>query len=135
MKLSHITLVQHAFAQLAPDADPFANLLYARLFQLDPSLRALFPNDLREQRNRLIKSLVLVVNHLDDSEIWLPLVSALGRRHVECGIEPKHYETFGLALLWTAQQALGEAFTPDMREAWLAVYTELAAAMHAGAQA
>jgi hemoglobin-like flavoprotein len=47
---------------------------------------------------------------------------ALGRRHVIYGVEERHYETVGAALLWTLAAGLGEAFTPDLRAAWTAAY-------------
>ncbi len=43
-------LVQTSFGRLAPQADAVASAFYARLFQIDPTLRALFPADLGPQR-------------------------------------------------------------------------------------
>jgi len=39
----------------------------------------------------------------------------------------------GHALLWTLEQGLGAAFTPDVRAAWTRVYGLLAETMQAGA--
>jgi hemoglobin-like flavoprotein len=56
-------------------------------------------------------------------------VKAFGRRHVTYGVRPEHYYTVGAALLWTLEQRLGAAFTPAVREAWVAAYGVLANTM------
>ena len=40
-----------------------------------------------------------------------------------------HYASVGQALLWTLERGLGEAFTPEVRDAWAAAYALLSAAM------
>ncbi len=44
-----------------------------------------------------------------------------------------HYDALGEALLWALEQALGEDFTPAVREAWTVCYDELAGEMKAAA--
>jgi hemoglobin-like flavoprotein len=44
-------------------------------------------------------------------------------------VRDEHYETVGAALLWTLEKGLGDAFTPDVRAAWTAVYGVLASTM------
>jgi hemoglobin-like flavoprotein len=48
---------------------------------------------------------------------------------VQYGVHPEHYGTVGAALLWTLEQELGAAFTPEVREAWTTAYTVLAELM------
>lgn len=47
--------------------------------------------------------------------------------------EDSHYDTVGVALLWTLEQGLGETFTREVEEAWTAVYDVLATTMKAAA--
>ena len=42
------------------------------------------------------------------------------------GVRDSHYDTVGRALLWTLEQGLGDAFTPDVKAAWTVVYGVLA---------
>ncbi|MGE5073573.1 MAG: hypothetical protein ACM3MF_09105, partial [Anaerolineae bacterium] len=58
-------LVQSSFAKVAPIADTAAALFYGRLFELDPSLRPMFPSDLKEQGAKLMHMLTLAVRGLD----------------------------------------------------------------------
>jgi nitric oxide dioxygenase len=50
-------------------------------------------------------------------------------------VEPGHYNLVGDAFLWTLDQGLGEAFTPEVRAAWIGAYRTLAGAMIAAATA
>jgi hemoglobin-like flavoprotein len=122
-------LVQESFAQVVPIADIAAELFYARLFKLDPSLRGLFHGDMREQGRRLMQMMTVAVRGLDRLEAIVPAVQALGRRHATYGVTEAHFATVGAALLWTLEQGLGEAFTPEVADAWASVYAVLATTM------
>jgi len=134
MNTQQITLVQQSFARVAPIADVAADLFYARLFELDPSLRLMFPTDLKEQKHKLMTTLTVVVNGLTRLEALVPAVRALGQRHAGYGVPPEHYQTVAEALLWTLEQGLGDAFTPDTKAAWIAAYTLLAQTMITAAE-
>ena len=47
-------LVRESFAKLAPDGIAATAIFYDRLFALDPSLRALFKDDMAEQGRKLM---------------------------------------------------------------------------------
>lgn len=127
-------LVQSSFALVVPIAAQAADLFYDRLFQIDPELRPLFKGDLSEQKKKLMQMLAAAVRGLDDLEALVPVVRDLGARHHGYGVKDEHYDTVATALLWTLEQGLGEAFTPETREAWVEVYGILAATMKSGAR-
>ena len=126
-------LVQSTFARVAPIADSAAALFYARLFDLDPALRPLFTGDMREQGAKLMRMIGMAVAGLDRLDALVPTVRQLGVRHSSYGVRDEHYDTVGAALLWTLEQGLGDAFTPDARDAWTAVYGVLASTMKSAA--
>ena len=125
--------VQRTFKQVAPLGEVVAIMFYGRLFALDPELRNMFAENMTEQRRKLLAVLATAVNGLDRIEALLPTLRDLGHRHVAYGVKPQHYDTVGSALLWTLDQGLGKHFTPEVREAWVAVYGALANTMLAGA--
>src|SRR5215212_1477586 len=128
------SLVQTTFASIVPIADDAAALFYRRLFELDPSLRAMFRGDMTEQRRKLMQMLTAAVKGLDRLEQLVPVVQDLGRRHAGYGVADRHYDTVGAALLWTLEKGLGDAFTPDAKAAWAAVYGLLATTMQQAAR-
>jgi methyl-accepting chemotaxis protein len=133
MNKKQIQLVQDSFEQVKPIAGVAADLFYDRLFELDTNLRPLFKSDLSEQKHNLMTTLSFAVATLNKPEQILPAVRQLGARHVGYGVATHHYQTVGAALLWTLAQGLGDQFTPEVEEAWTAVYTVLAQTMQEGA--
>jgi hemoglobin-like flavoprotein len=129
-----IDLVQASWKQVRPVAETAAQMFYGRLFFLDPSLRTLFRGDLREQGQKLMAMISFTVNGLARLDQLVPTVKALGRRHAAYGVRPEHYYTVGAALLWTLEQGLGAAFTPAVRDAWVAAYGVLANTMRDAAE-
>ena len=129
MDAQTIALVQASFEKVAPIAGVAADLFYTRLFELDPSLRSMFPADLTEQKKKLMQMLTVAVRGLSRLDDIVPAVQALGRRHAGYHVKPEHYATVAAALLWTLEQGLGPAFTPELKAAWVEVYTVLSTTM------
>jgi hemoglobin-like flavoprotein len=132
MTPEQIQLVQHSFAMLSPVADHAGLLFYGRLLQLDPEARNLFQGDPSDQSRMLMQMLAVAVRGLDHLEEIIPTARLLGRRHAEYGVTERDFVTVGAALLWTLERGLGPAFTPEVRNAWVAAYGVLAQAMHEG---
>jgi hemoglobin-like flavoprotein len=129
MNPTQIKLVQDSFAKVAPISEQAAVLFYDRLFEVAPSVKAMFPADMTEQRKKLMATLAVVVNGLSNLESILPAASALARRHVSYGAKPAHYPVVASALLWTLEKGLGEAWTPETAAAWTAAYSTLSGYM------
>jgi nitric oxide dioxygenase len=131
-----IELVKTSFAKIAPMKEQAAELFYCRLFELDPSLRLMFKSDMTEQKQKLMIALATVVAGLEKIETMLPTVKELGRKHHhDYGVQKRHYEVVGAALLWTLEIGLGSGWTRELADAWTAAYGVLAAAMSEGADA
>jgi hemoglobin-like flavoprotein len=124
-----VELVQSSWASVEPIADAAAGMFYGKLFALDPSLKSLFRGDMKEQGRKLMSMIAFAVKGLARLDTLVPGVQALGRRHAGYGVSDRHYDTVATALLWTLQQGLGNAFTPDVREAWATAYGVLATTM------
>jgi hemoglobin-like flavoprotein len=78
---------------------------------------------------KLMQALRFAVATLDNPRELLPVLESLGRRHVYYGVEDRHYDTVGIALLDALAHLLGPAFTPEVKDAWVAIYTHLADTM------
>lgn len=117
------SLVQSTWKQIAPLAGPAAIMFYDRLFEIDPSTKPLFrQTDMEHQRKKLIQIIGTAVASLDRLDALVPVVEDLGRRHAGYGVEDKHYESVGAALLWTLERGLGKDWTPQVAEAWTETY-------------
>ena len=129
MTPDQVELVQQSFAKVAPISEQAAVLFYDRLFEVAPSVKPMFTADMTEQRKKLVATLAVVVNGLGNLDSVLPAASALAKRHVNYGATPAHYPVVGSALLWTLEKGLGDAWTPEIAEAWTAAYGTLSGYM------
>jgi hemoglobin-like flavoprotein len=129
MTPEQVDLVQRSWRAVLPVGDTAAELFYGKLFSLDPSVQALFRDDMREQGRNLTAMISVAVGSLSRPEKITRAVQQLGKRHAAYGVEPRHYELVGVALLWMLDQVLGDAFTPPVAEAWTQAYRLLATTM------
>lgn len=127
-----INLIQDSFRQISPIADHAGVIFFARLFELDPALRTTFNGDIGAQGSNMMQSLGFIVFSLDQLEVIVPVLRQMGLRHADYHLNDDQYETICEALLWTLNKCLRDAFTPETRQAWAAVYWLLAETIKTG---
>lgn len=135
MTPKQIIVVQNSWEKIKPIAPQAAKIFYATLFEMDPSLKSLFKEDMVEQGTKLMTMLDAAVKLLDDPDRLIPAVQKLGERHVGYGVKSGHYDTVGAALLKTVETGLGNDYTISVKRAWTAVYKILADTMIGAADA
>ena len=113
-----ILLIHDSFDVLLQDADGVAEHFYHHVFALDPAIRTLFPQDMREQHQKLMTMLNTIVTSLWQLDAVLPIVEQLGQRHARYGVKEHQYATIKTALLRTLERQLGAGFTPEVAAAW-----------------
>ena len=130
MTLEQIRLVQESWQKIFPVKEITAERFYGRLFQLDPSVRALFKGDMKEQGKKFMDMMDLVVGGLSrlDADV-VPALRALGARHSDYGVKPQHYQTLKQALFGALEESLAGDFAGETEQAWAATYDLLAQAM------
>ena len=121
--------IQADFEQLATDQAAAAHCFYQRLFELDPSLRQLFGQDMQRQGAKLMKTLGVALQSLAQPDALVPILQRLGQDHSGYGVKPEHYPLVGQALLWMLKQRLGGAFDASRKAQWQQLYHWLAAQM------
>src|SRR5690242_6272748 len=133
MTATQKTLVKQSFESIKPIAAQAGMMFYGRLFEVAPHLRPMFRQPIPEQSRMLMQMLAVAVSSLDRLETLVPALEDMGQRHVKYGVRNEHYQIVGACLLWTLEKGLGEAFTPEVRDAWATVYGVIAEAMQRGA--
>ena len=129
MDAHKINLVQESFERVVALDVKAAELFYAELFAIDPSLRSMFNGAMQDQYKKLITALTLVVRSLHAPEKILNTVEKLAVKHLDYGVMPEHYTYVGNALLRTLKKALGSEFTPELCDAWTDAFRTLARVM------
>ncbi len=129
-------VLKESFNLVAPYKEAFARHFYSQLFAHYPQTRQLFPateGGMRRQESSLIATLAMVVAGVERGENLTQVVRNLGERHRRYGAQAAHYPLVGQLLLQTFQDFLGDAFTPQMKEAWSKAYEIISTEMLKGA--
>ncbi|HKS45615.1 MAG TPA: globin domain-containing protein [Amycolatopsis sp.] len=130
-----VRLIRGSWVKAESYLPEVTQFFYGMLFTLAPATRDFFPINMDVQRNRMVRALVQVVQMVDQPDDLLPYLRHLGRDHRKFGVEPKHYEAIGTALLAAMRTQLGRDWTPDVERAWAEAFTIIARQMQEAAAA
>lgn len=131
----NVELLEQSFEQVKPQATQFASSFYNNLLTDYPQLQPLFSNtNMEAQEQKLVMSLVLVVENLRSPHYLKTILQNLGERHVSYGARQEHYAMVGAALLKTFESYLGTDWTPNVKQAWTDAYGAIVDMMLAGAK-
>lgn len=133
MEQDQVHLVQSSFQKAASLGNTVAEIFYAELFAIDPSLKSMFKGPMDEQGKKLLATLAFVVQNLHTPDKVVGPAKALAIKHVDFGVKAEHYTPVGNALLRTLKKGLGDDFTPATRAAWISAYKLLADVMREAA--
>lgn len=122
-------LLRDSLDALAPHAQDLTRIFYRRLFHLDPSLRLLFRQDMSAQREKWFHTLTMILRNMHDPQQVAAIARHLGHRHRRYGVHDDDYRLAEDALRWSLERVLGEAYTPELAQAWSVAYRRLAILM------
>ena len=122
MTPEQVDLIRKSFDAMWPMRRDIADLCYSRFFELAPEARDLFPSDMERQRIKLMDMVAELAGSLDQRPLFQSLVTHSGRKHARFGVQPSQYVAMGEALMWSFECKFGASFTPELREAWRALY-------------
>jgi hemoglobin-like flavoprotein len=120
-------------SRLEADGSTFANAFYDELFRRLPDARSLFPDDMGEQRAKLVDELTFLVGAVRDLDGLVDRARELGVRHHGYGVRPAHYRTVEHALLAGMAAVLGDDLDATTEAAWRSLYWLIAETMLEGA--
>jgi hemoglobin-like flavoprotein len=132
MNPEQIRMVQQSFEQFFPQASEISARFYEHLFRIDPSMQPLFKADIPSQSRKFMAMLRITVKGIDRIDQIRPVLVDVGKRHHIYGVADGQYTPMRDALMLALEEVMGPAFTPELREAWIAAYDLLANIMLEG---
>lgn len=126
-------LVRKSFAEIERHHEVAALVFYKRLFELDPGLRPMFKNDIVVQSAKLVDMLATLISMIERPGDLMSELRLMGARHKTYGVKDEHYPMVGQALLAMVRETVAEAYTPEMEDAWKALYAAVSSTMLEGA--
>jgi hemoglobin-like flavoprotein len=122
MTPEQIDLIRKSFDTMWPMRRDIADLCYSRFFELAPDARDLFRGDMERQRLKLMDMIAALVGSLDERLLFQSIVTHSGRQHARFGVQRSQYVAMGEALIWSLECKFGTSLTPELRDAWRALY-------------
>jgi methyl-accepting chemotaxis protein len=116
----NISAIRNSFDSVVVDAHRLVKRFHERLRSELPDLTRFFrnPSD-TQQREKLIRSLALIVHWLDVPEQLSAYTEQLALKHAELGILPDDYEPIGRTLIKVLAEGLGPKFwNKELETAW-----------------
>ncbi|MEU5701965.1 globin domain-containing protein [Streptomyces aurantiacus] len=130
-------ILRTSFAVVERRAEFALKYFYSHLFWHHPDVRALFPldspQDKERQRDRLFTALALVVARLEGPGLH-EYLRDLGRDHRKYLARPEHYTAVGDSLIAAFAAVSGSAWSVEVEKAWDEAYEVIADAMLDGAE-
>ena len=124
----HREQTRESIEQLQPRMNALAIKFFSQLFQIDPSQMTIFDGS-AVTLNRKFVNMMATLKSIRRLESMNPAIEALTKRHVAYGMRPKHLVPFGQALMDGLEAQLGEAFTDELREAWMSTFAQVTTRM------
>lgn len=95
----------------------------------NPQLRDIFSHSAQksgEQPAALAGAVHGYAANINDLTPLLPTVIRIAEKHAALGVKPEHYVTVAENLMGAISHVLGDAFAPNLQEAWYHAYWQLA---------
>ncbi len=135
MDTKNVKLIESSFKLVAPKGEEFVQSFYDNLFKDFPAAEELFANaELGMQGMKLLDALEFVVGHLRKPKELSDYLKKLGKRHVSYGTVADHYPMVAQALLKTLEEYAGDAWTDELKDAWVGAWGVISETMLEGAK-
>jgi len=108
---------------------------FGRAPGFDPSPDAVAANPaVQEHGAKVVKTVTVAVSMLQDLTSLVPVLKDLGAKHSKYGVVAAHYPVVGAAFLKTLSVGLGAAFTPEVTNAYTALWSVVQSTMLSGTE-
>ena len=134
MTPAQANLIRKSFDEMWPIRQGLAMQFYNRFFEIAPDAKRLFPSNMEKLYLILMDTIAAIVGALDNRALFESIIGHTALQHERFGVTLSQLTAFGDALIWSLEQQFGSAFTPELREAWIALYEELQTEMIKGAK-
>jgi hemoglobin-like flavoprotein len=133
MTPEQLDAVERTVRAIEADPEAFAHRFYEELFSLAPDTRELFPQDMADQRGKLVEEVLFLAGAARDLHGFTDRARELGARHRHYGVRARHYGLFEEALLRSLRALLEDEWSPEVEEAWHRLHRLVAETMMEGA--
>ncbi|KAJ6115371.1 hypothetical protein N7486_001149 [Penicillium sp. IBT 16267x] len=124
-----VKLIKATVPVLVAHGNTITSVFYENLIRENPDLNNVFntPNQRNGKQPRAVAgALFAYASNIDNLGALSPAVELICQKHASLYIQPESYKVVGKYLLEAMGQVLGDALTPEIKEAWATAYWQLA---------
>ncbi|KAF7715470.1 Uncharacterized protein PECH_007106 [Penicillium ucsense] len=124
-----IQVIKATVPVLVAHGQPITTVFYKNMLNAHPELNNVFnvPNQRNGHQPRaLAGALFAYASNIDNLGALGPAVELICNKHASLYIQPEQYQIVGKFLLEAMGEVLGDAFTPEIKDAWATAYWQLA---------
>jgi hemoglobin-like flavoprotein len=122
-------LIKLSWSHLSNRLEEFGDTFYRILFDLEPSLKPMFKNDMEAQREKFSSMVNHIVAHVQHTEKLDVELQGLGDRHIGYGVKPQHYDMLMIAFLLALERKLKRKWDNETKEAWTMAFVYIISQM------
>lgn len=116
---TEVELVRDSFTELSKHGDALSARFYERFFQQYPQVAPLFEGvSTQGQQKKFFASLVLLMQNIEEKEVFNDYLLGLGARHIHYGVKKAYYPMIAENLLAVFAEFSGEKWTALLSQAW-----------------
>ncbi len=119
-------IVQQSFIEVSQQVPDLAAIFRRELLALDAGLHTLFPDPSDGPGEPLMDMFATAVRLAHRPRLLRLALRHWGQRYAGRGVQPRHYDIVGLALMRTLELCLRESWTEEVRVAWMKFYRRAA---------
>ena len=113
-----ILLIKVSWSYLSGRIEEFGDTFYRTLFEMEPTLKAMFKNDMAHQHQKFSTMINHIVAHIQHTPGLDPELRQMGHRHIDYGVAPEHYDSMMIAFLLALEKRLKRKWDNETKEAW-----------------
>ncbi len=133
MSPSQLDNIRWSFDLASDRAEELADRFYARLFAMQPVLRALLPRDPWQRARDLIAGLGLVIKSVGKLESVEHALMDFGAKAERTGITPQQYGLARQAIVSALRETLADQWTDALEDDWTEALNTAASVVVLGA--
>jgi nitric oxide dioxygenase len=132
MTPEQIKIIKATVPVVQEHGNTITTVFYKNMLSAHPELKTVFNTTSQRtghQPKALSAALYAYAANIDNLEALYAAIELICNKHASLYIQPDHYKIVGQYLIEAMQQVLGNAFVPDIQDAWTAAYWQLAQIM------
>lgn len=128
---SHIQLVKDTWFNVVCHATEAGGIFYEKFFELEPTARVLFKEDIQQQKHKLVMAISVIFTKVHKLDHIEEEIKFLAKRHILYGVDISFFRSFRTAFLSMLQIILSEQnqWTKEIEAAWEGIYDVITQAM------